>query len=66
MHAAGNNIGDDGVRALAASLEKNTTLETLDLDGAQLCAHGGWGGGDVWSGPTAGGRARARTMQLSA
>jgi hypothetical protein len=45
VHAAGNGIGVDGVRALAASLEKNTTLETLDLGGARLCARGGWEGG---------------------
>jgi hypothetical protein len=40
VHAADNGIGDDGARALAASLE-NTTLETLDLDRARLCARGG-------------------------
>ena len=45
MHAAGNGIGDDGARALAASLEKNKKLETLWLYGARLCARGGWEGG---------------------
>ncbi len=63
MHAADNKIGDDGARALAASLQKNTTLETLHLSGARLCAGGGWVGGDVWRSPTGGGRARGRTMQ---
>ena len=32
MHAADNGIGDDGARALATSLEKNTTLVELGLD----------------------------------
>jgi hypothetical protein len=44
VHAAENAIGDDGARALATSLEKNKTLEMLYLNGARLCAHGGWGG----------------------
>ena len=62
MHAADNNIGDDGARALATSLEKNTALTSLDLSSARLCAR--WlGRGAMWRGPTAGGgRARARTM----
>ena len=62
MHAAGNGIGADGARALATSLEKNTTLEMLNLGSARLCAR--WlGRGAMWRGPTAGGgRARARTM----
>jgi hypothetical protein len=47
VHAAGNEIGDDGARALAVSLEKNTTLKTIDLRGARLCARGGWERGDV-------------------
>ena len=66
MHAADNGIGDDGARALATSLEKNTTLEKLNLHGARLCAR--WlGRGAMWRGPTAGsGRARARTMQSDA
>ena len=50
-----NCIGDDGARALAAALEKNTTLTMLDLEGARLCVIGGWGG---WDG--AGGMAHAR------
>ena len=60
MHAAGNDIGDDGASALATSLEKNTTLKELDLYGARLCAR--WlGRGAMWRAPTAGGgRARAR------
>jgi hypothetical protein len=41
VHAAGNKIGADGARALAASLEKNTTLKTLNLYSAPLCARGG-------------------------
>jgi hypothetical protein len=45
VHAAGKRIGDVGARALAALLEKNTTLTTLYLGCAQLCARGGWGGG---------------------
>jgi hypothetical protein len=36
--AAGKKIGDVGARALAALLEKNTTLKTLKLNGARLCA----------------------------
>ena len=36
MHAAVNGIGADGARALATSLEKNTTLVTLDLGSARL------------------------------
>ena len=61
VHAAGNRIGADGARALAASLEKNRTLTTLGLEGAQLCARwlGGGGCGAV-SRPAA---ARGRTMQ---
>jgi len=47
VHAAGNKIGDDGARALATSLEKNTTLEKLNLSSARLCARGGWERGDV-------------------
>ncbi len=47
MHAADNDIGDDGARALAASLKKNTTLKELNLFGARLCVRGGWVGGDV-------------------
>jgi hypothetical protein len=41
VHAAVNGIGDDGARALAASLEKNKTLKTLHLECARLCAPGG-------------------------
>ncbi len=44
---ADNKIGADGARALAASLEKNTTLEKLYLDSAPLCARGGWGEGGM-------------------
>jgi len=47
VHAAENNIGDDGARAFAASLEKNTTLKTLDLKCARHWARGGWERGDV-------------------
>ena len=56
----GNGIGANGARALAISLEKNTTLVTLGLNSARLCAR--WlGRGAMWRAPTAcGGRARAR------
>jgi len=37
LHAAGK-IGDVGARALATSLEKNTTLKKLNLESARLCA----------------------------
>ena len=62
VHAADNKIGNDGARALAASLEKNRTLTMLGLEGAQLCASDGWGGGacGAVSRPAA---ARGRTMQ---
>jgi hypothetical protein len=63
VHAADNDIGDDGARALAVSLEKNTTLKELSLDGARLCVRGGWERGDVWRSPTAGGRARAHDAE---
>ena len=60
VHAADNGIGADGARALATSLEKNTTLVTLNLAGARLCAR--WlGRGAMWRASTAcSGRARAR------
>ena len=65
MHAAGNGIGDDGASALATSLEKNTTLVTLYLECARLCAR--WlGRGAMWRAPTAGGgRARARARCIA-
>ena len=44
LHAAGKRIGDVGARALAALLEKNTTLKTLILESARLCAR--WRGVD--------------------
>ena len=68
MHAADNGIGDDGARALAISLEKNTTLVTLHLGGARLCVLGGWGGGRCGAlpRPEAAARGRARTMQSEA
>ena len=62
MRAAGKRIGDVGARALAALLEKNTTLTTLYLGCAQLCARGGWGGGACGAVPRPA-AARGRTMQ---
>ena len=62
MHAAVNDIGADGARALAASLEKNTTLVKLDLRSARLCARGGWEGGMCGAVPRPA-AARGRTMQ---
>jgi len=62
VHAAGKRIGDVGARALAALLEKNTTLTTLYLGCAQLCARGGWGGGACGAVPRPA-AARGRTMQ---
>jgi hypothetical protein len=50
--AAGNNIGDAGATALAAALQKNTTLTKVDLGGARACpcGCGGWSGfGDAWA-----------------
>ena len=35
--AVGNGIGAEGAKALAAKLEKNTALKTLDLRGKQSC-----------------------------
>jgi hypothetical protein len=62
VRAAGKRIGDVGARALAALLEKNTTLTTLYLGCAQLCAR--WlGMGGMWRGPTAGGCARAHDAE---
>ena len=58
-----SGIGDDGARALAALLEKNTTLEELYLYSARLCARGCWERGDVARSqgrrPRAGARCRA-------
>jgi hypothetical protein len=62
VHAAGNDIGTHGARALAASLEKNTTLKTLILESARLYSRSGWEGG-MWQGPTAGGRERAHDAE---
>ncbi len=33
---AANNIGDEGAKALAAALETNSTVATLDLGGKPL------------------------------
>ncbi len=46
--AAGNCIGDDGATALAAALQKNTTVTEVDLQSARACSvaageGGGWG-----------------------
>jgi hypothetical protein len=46
--AAGNNIGDDGATALAAALQKNTTVTEVNLWGARARSGGrgglrGWG-----------------------
>ena len=47
MHAADKRIGNVGARALAALLKRNTTLKTLNLRGARLCAR--WlGRGAMW------------------
>ncbi len=45
---AGNDIGDAGATALAAALQKNTTVTEVDLSGARACSvaageGGGWG-----------------------
>jgi hypothetical protein len=37
--AVGNNIGDAGATALAAALQKNTTVTEVELSGARAC----WG-----------------------
>ena len=44
--AAGNSIGDAGATALAAALQKNTTVTAVDLAGARACSggRGGWRG----------------------
>jgi hypothetical protein len=41
--AAGNGIGADGATALAAALQKNTTVTTVNLEGARARS-GGRGG----------------------
>ncbi len=49
---AGNDIGDAGATALAAALQKNTTVTALNLGGARACSggRGGWRGvGDAWA-----------------
>ena len=45
--AAGNGIGDAGATALAAALEKNTTVTLVNLYSARawLGGRGGWMGG---------------------
>ena len=45
--AAGNGIGEAGATALAAALEKNTTVTSVDLGSARawLGGRGGWMGG---------------------
>ncbi len=71
--AAGHNIGDAGATALAAALQKNTTVTAVNLWGARSCSGGcgGWRGLGTL-GPTAaarragapnvrGGRALARS-----
>jgi hypothetical protein len=48
----GNKIGDAGATALAAALQKNTTVTEVDLECAQACSggRGGWRGlGDAWA-----------------
>ena len=51
--AAGNGIGEAGATAIAAALEKNTTITSVDLGGARECgleAGGGWMGiGGAWT-----------------
>ncbi len=50
--AAGNDIGDAGATALAAALQKNTTVTALNLYRARACSsgRGGWRGlGDAWA-----------------
>jgi hypothetical protein len=50
--AAGIDIGDAGATALAAALQKNTTVTAVDLGGARARSGGrdGWrGSGDAWA-----------------
>jgi hypothetical protein len=62
--AADNKIGADGATALAAALQKNTTITDVDLFGARACS-GGRGGwrvlGDAWA-PRPRPSAQARPM----
>ena len=41
LHAADNEIDDEGAKAVAAALEKNTTVTEIDLGGT--CMLGGRG-----------------------
>ena len=61
--AAGNHIGDDGATALAAALQKNTTVMVINLECARACS-GGRGGWRGWGrlGPRPRPAAQARPM----
>ena len=48
--AAGNEIGDAGATAIAAALEKNTTVTSVNLGGARERGSEAWGGLDEGSG----------------
>jgi hypothetical protein len=39
-HASGTNIGDEGATALASALERNSTLQHLDVGGECRCDAG--------------------------
>ena len=43
--AAGNVIGDAGATAIAAELEKNTTVTSVNLGGARERGSEAWGAG---------------------
>ena len=61
--AAGNDIGDAGATALAAALEKNTSVTSVDLGCARawLGGRGGWMGGSGALGHAAAPAALARS-----
>ena len=43
--AAGNGMGEAGATAFAAALEKNTTITSVNLDGARECGSEARGAG---------------------
>ena len=61
--AAGNGIGDAGATALAAALQKNTSVTSVNLRGARawLRGRGGWMGGSGALGHAAAPAALARS-----
>ena len=61
--ASGNGIGEAGATALAAALEKNTSVTSVDLGGARawLGGRGGWMGGSGALGHAAAPAALARS-----